>query len=321
MKKIILHIGRHKSGTSSIQKFLSESESLLKQNSILYPSLYRNGVAHHPLAGLLKNSQIRKLNEFELTKLINEIRAEIQEVLADDFDVVVFSSEAFQNCNPKYLYRVFSDLGCNIQVACYFRDQASYLASAYNQKVHANIYDKSLSEFKEHFGGNYMAFADSWAGFFSDFNARVFNRKYLYKQNVIDDFFLNFLNLEIPEIHEVLELKNKEQNISLSSDVLSFKLELNRRINRGEVSLEILKTEVENLYQTLAKMSMNDSSGKFVLDKKSFLDISEQFKEHNKEFSSKYLHNIPLEFNSPGKGLSALPDARFEELYQEMMNL
>ena len=320
MKKIILHIGRHKSGTSSIQRFLSESVSLLEENSILYPAVFRKGFAHHRLAGLLKRTEVRKLSADELTERVGSIRCQLHEILESQYEVFVFSSEAFQNCNPKVVHRVFSNLGCDIHVACYFRDQASYLASAYNQKVHANIYDIPLDEFVDRFGGYYMKFADNWAEFFSGFSAKVFNRNQLYKQNVIDDFFRNFLCLEIPELDVFQELKNRDQNISLSAEILSFKLELNKRVKRGQVSLENLKPEANNLYQALAKMSGIDNSGKFSLNAELFSKIKQKFEEHNASFSSKYLNDVPLEFSAPGKGLPIITESRFEEIYREIFD-
>lgn len=317
MKKIVLHIGRHKSGTSSIQKFLAECTPFLEKHGILYPSIFRKGIAHHRLAGLLKRAEVRKLSADEFTTRVAEIRAEIVKLLESDHKVIVFSSEALQNCNPKHVQRVFSGLGVQIEVACYFRDQVSYLASSYNQKVHAKLYDVALEHHEEKFVGDYMKFADNWAACFSNFQARVFHRKQLYKNNVIDDFFQHYLGLEIPDEDNLQGLKNKDQNVSLTAEILSFKLELNKRILGGQISLDQLKPEIKSLYQALAKKSALNKDDKFALNRESTLNVISKCEEHNKAFSKKYLHNVPLVFSEPGNGLPILSEDRFKELYRE----
>ena len=54
LKRVILHIGRHKSGTSSIQHCLNRNVDLLSAAGILYPKHGRGGrVAHHDIAKAL----------------------------------------------------------------------------------------------------------------------------------------------------------------------------------------------------------------------------------------------------------------------------
>ena len=48
--KVVLHIGRHKTGTTSIQKFLHANSDELKSYGLYYPkNTYPNKFAHHDL--------------------------------------------------------------------------------------------------------------------------------------------------------------------------------------------------------------------------------------------------------------------------------
>lgn len=56
--KLYLHCGFPKTGTTALQKWLSNNEKLLEEHNLYYPSEFRDheGIAHHCLNGLLSNS-------------------------------------------------------------------------------------------------------------------------------------------------------------------------------------------------------------------------------------------------------------------------
>ena len=58
--KFILHVGTHKTGTTSIQKYCRKNEDVLKEESILYPNFDVIGkpkrYAHHEVAHALADS-------------------------------------------------------------------------------------------------------------------------------------------------------------------------------------------------------------------------------------------------------------------------
>lgn len=46
-KRVFIHIGLHKTGTSSIQQFLTANRDVLERNRVLYPAGISGGQAHH----------------------------------------------------------------------------------------------------------------------------------------------------------------------------------------------------------------------------------------------------------------------------------
>lgn len=50
MANIVIHIGRHKSGTSALQDMLFSSKELLEKEGWYYPATGMKNIAHHGLA-------------------------------------------------------------------------------------------------------------------------------------------------------------------------------------------------------------------------------------------------------------------------------
>lgn len=83
MKKIIIHAGPHKTGSTYIQKLLHNNRALLMQNKISYPNAYYLFLGHHYL--------LNALNGIEKPEIIySTISKE-----AVDSDYIILSSENF----------------------------------------------------------------------------------------------------------------------------------------------------------------------------------------------------------------------------------
>lgn len=91
MQELILHIGRHKSGTSSLQDYLFSNQNNLATQGVLYPNAGLAGkIAHHDLAKFLNQ------NSMDVNKYRNLKRRFRQETKG--FEHIIVSSEEFQNC-------------------------------------------------------------------------------------------------------------------------------------------------------------------------------------------------------------------------------
>ncbi len=100
MKTIILHIGRHKSGTTSLQKSFWGNRDVLQKNGIYYPSSSRRECAHHLFSEELHQDNVLEqgLEKIIKSDVINYLMEEIQK---NNSDTILLSSEGFQNCNSK----------------------------------------------------------------------------------------------------------------------------------------------------------------------------------------------------------------------------
>ena len=129
--KLVLHIGRHKSGTSSLQHFLSTRREKLDWDGILYPFAgSTNRIAHHALANACNPKQT---DDSALTSIIRDLQKEI----SGHHHTVLISSEAFQNITElQRLYGLMDTLAPKkVRVICYVREHLDYAISGYRQLV------------------------------------------------------------------------------------------------------------------------------------------------------------------------------------------
>ena len=135
--KLILHIGNHKCGSTSIQHALLANRDTLLNASILYPNSGLIGCAHHHLPFSVrgqptgfKTNDHPKSFEFFIQQIINEAKE-------NDIDTIVVSSEEFmafsiENIDAIKKYLVNFD---SIVIIAYLRNQVDLIESAYKFNV------------------------------------------------------------------------------------------------------------------------------------------------------------------------------------------
>lgn len=206
MKKLYIHIGFGKTGTTSIQSLMSKRQSELLEHGVLYPSVGQDG-GHHLLAPIgLQNIS------GDLTDIYTELLKEIDDA---SVSTIVISSENFAFAQPSFiedLKKKFQKY--SIKIVFYVRDQVPLIESTYLewQKV-GNKYDENIRLFfLEHkLSFDFMIRIDPWAQNFGSENiiARFYDRK-LINQNVCVDFF-NVIGIS----GGIVEDKIVEENPSL----------------------------------------------------------------------------------------------------------
>ncbi|EAJ1640349.1 hypothetical protein CG361_07665, partial [Campylobacter jejuni] len=149
-----LHIGMPKTGTTSIQTFLTKNKFLLLKQNYLYPeSILEWGHQHITLVWIIKSLKLNKKLLFlkkEYKQILINFRKELQENKNKN---VILSTEGltWDFNNPTYvkiLYKILKLLGFNtIKIIVYLRQQEDMLSSLYseNTKGNYNIFNGSLS--------------------------------------------------------------------------------------------------------------------------------------------------------------------------------
>jgi hypothetical protein len=219
MKKVILHIGRHKSGTSSLQGFLHTNSDILKEMGVLYPNTGRGKqVAHHRLASFLERPECD-------SKEYQQLKAQLK-LEASNFDSIIISSEGFQNCKDlDGLRDFFGDY--HLHVVVYFREILDYLQSAYAQSVQNTNESRDFELYAEQTKLNYQAFYNRWAEIADSISAHYFHRSALKNQDIIDDF-LSISGLDLQKSKSEFKQLEGEANPSIGGNLLYFKLHYNR---------------------------------------------------------------------------------------------
>jgi len=230
MKKLFLHIGAGKTGSSALQIWLYKNHKKLKKQGINYP---------------IFDQKIK--SDYQITAgngvfLINKLREGCLEELFDSFkkdkDSLLFSSETFQILTDKelnFLKDIAITYGYDITIVFYVRDLYDMLYSSYQQLIKRHLYFKSFEEF-------------------------VLNIKSMQQFDVLYEYETIFKNIKIVHYDSFLDIGIEKP----FCEVLGVEMNLlepmeKRKVNR---SLDVFETEllknVNKMY--LEELKEQDSS-------------------------------------------------------------
>lgn len=285
MKKLILHIGRHKTGTSSLQRFLVENRGNLENHNIYYPNGGIQGFGHHLIAKSLsrKEMKLKNLDKVLQKPLFIDFLRELNR--KKDSHNIVLSSEAFQNCNPIHVAEVFSSF--NVEIHVYLREHASYLLSSYAQSVQATSNYMTLAEYEENvFHADYEKFINQWYEAFgrTSVNVYLFDKAHLTNGDIVQDFLKRILGFNESSRGKFI-YSAKDQNPSLGGRLVEFKRLLNKNgIADGKGDSEI--------YQALKKMTLIDKyQDKIRMDKDIYYNLDKKYSEGNSRLSTEIFND------------------------------
>ena len=139
MADLILHVGLHRTGSTSVQGALTASREKLRSRGVLYPHAGSIGFTHHGLCFALGGKTDTPWGPLPpLDQLLSELQAEIT---ASRCHTVLISSEEFRRlCHENSpavdkAIRRFLALFSHVRIICYLRHQIPYIDSAYRISV------------------------------------------------------------------------------------------------------------------------------------------------------------------------------------------
>ena len=266
---IFLHIGRHKTGTSSIQHYFKENYEFFVKRNLNYIT-DENNKAFHYVPNILREENYSKELMMDVNK---QIRYETKNINKN----FLYSSEAFQNCSPSKINQIFQNTGHELVVIAYFREPISYYISSYKQRVH-NVYlieDFSTYAKKHQSLTKYIEFYKKWEKSFSNIIVKNFDRSIFKNNNLIHDF----ISIVIPKVkYDDLPSNQPNKNKSLNDFDLLFKLILNNLFI--EKKLTLIKRG--KLYENLPDMFSRDLSNsvkRFYLNQRNLHQITKNSKQ------------------------------------------
>jgi hypothetical protein len=142
-KRIFLHCGLHKTGTTSLQRFLHSNRSLLTDSGYAYPKSGLFSYAHHNLAWELVDDERFSASRGNIAELLREISCTHQHVIlsSEDFEGCIAGTAAFHNFTND-----LKRLNLRPIVIVYLRSQDCYASSLYFQLLQHG-YNCDFSEF------------------------------------------------------------------------------------------------------------------------------------------------------------------------------
>lgn len=127
MKKILIHAGHGKTGSSAIQKFLNQNREPLKSNGIWYPAhrMERGGLSSGNYQAILRDNGKggQEVDPEKIKRLLQNFEASEASIMLLSSEVFFLRMSAIAKAIPKARFIV------------YLRDPLSYAESAYNQMV------------------------------------------------------------------------------------------------------------------------------------------------------------------------------------------
>ena len=189
MKTLLIHIGYHKTATSSLQKFFYLNSKALAQAGVNYAKTGLEGFSHGELANCLKPERRNQPQSKALWAAL------LSEVSDSSCPVTLVSSECFLEAKdmPIVVASVLSDDVC-VKLICYLRPQLEWLESVYNEiiKDPYRRYIGDIAEMRElRFGWHdYYSVLRLWSDEFGadSVSARPFQRCQLKGQSIYQDF-------------------------------------------------------------------------------------------------------------------------------------
>lgn len=307
MKKVVLHIGRHKSGTTALQDFLAGNTRWLEKNGFEYLNILRRDTAHHELSEPFSRHKLTEVAPAILQKMINKVREQILLTSQNNLTLII-SSEAFQNCDPNVIRQIFPEDKFDVQIVCYFRDQVSYLTSSFAQVVHAELKVIDLEKYIKVFNANYWSFLSQWNENFSNMIIRPFSSKDLLNGDIVDDFCQEVLHLK-PE-----DEKRYSSNPSINRRYIAFKLMYNQKYQAGELDKIF---DPGKLYTLLGIFSEKDELGKLKLTNTQAKFVVDKYAESNKMFYDKFIPNYNFQYQQGNdeENLYKMNEDEFWRLY------
>jgi hypothetical protein len=238
--KLLIHIGSHKTGSTSIQHFCTLNRELLKSHGYLYPKNPDSAYVPNYLAAQLAKGQGDRTAEY-----LSKVR---EQAKRRKCHTVIISAESFYGMTWFFLdtpgrtregdywqseARLIEEMRkcCKgfdeIKIACYLRPQDEYAVSLYNQFVKNNFgISDSFQEWAEKAKPifDYERHIRLWENVFG-LDAISLRNYSTSKHDLSRDFCEKFL---IPDCFNKAEHKEFRSNLRLSRDVLEFKRIFNR---------------------------------------------------------------------------------------------
>ncbi|MCB0399592.1 MAG: hypothetical protein KDD26_08230 [Winogradskyella sp.] len=288
IKSIYIHIGTHKTGTSSIQKTLIENQGILKKEGAKYINLYNFEQAQAIMELEEEDSDIS-------LKLQNFLNSQVSEI----YNKYIICCE-YLSGNPKKLYqnsltiakvlhKSLSDFD-EKKIFVALREQEQFIQSIYTQYVHQGE-DFSIDTFLDETklkNIKWTQFVQNYQSVFGSHNLICvpYDQKVLERRNVLNLFG------EFCDILFLKDLNLKTLNHGYSKEAMEIAKACNPELNKEE--------------QKILRYVLQENFGKQVfsrydlLDKNKIEDLNAFFKVDNEKLFQDYMSGFGLtNFSNP----------------------
>lgn len=281
MKRLYLHIGRGKTGTTAIQAFLSRNRATLEPRGVhyIYAGEWDLGIGHQAFA---KSFVTDPPDFMKPPRNPEAVRAAIAaEVAASRAPSILLSSENLTLADPTSLASFAEECGIeDVRVIFFGRSQDEVAESQYNQLVKLCRYEMPFADYLATEMGevDYSAMLDPWAATFGP--ERIIARIYdAGGQTVIDDF-LSCLPLR--DSGDPFDRTRGDDNESVGF----LALQIYRKLN----GFELDEQERQALYGALHEALRSRDVPALLFSAADAQSYRDRFRDSNRRFLREYLN-------------------------------
>lgn len=292
-KKLFIHVGTHKAGSTTIQNLLNrESEALLEEGICYFGRFF-------PISRIMRTMEV--YDEELVTNFQKEVQERISTYGKNGIHTYVTSNEKFSGHKmlaysnapviAKTLHDVFAPFDFNIKIIIYVRRQDKYLESMYAQKIKSLAsfsFQEFLGEIEDLHAYQWDSFIDVFADEFGKENiiVRSFDRKYLPQKSSLIRGFGKIIGSKHLENYTYSTVKNR----GYSRDVLEVARIANKHLDRKEKKV---------LREVFRELDLPKGSNNFFTDKER-ANLLSFYEESNKKVVQKYFDDDKMDlFSEP----------------------
>lgn len=144
MKKLFLHVGCGKTGSSALQVWLSQNSENLKAHGILYPMHNRKPLGDYTISSGNGTNLFKAISKGNIEGYFKNLDLDI------GCDKLLYSSEILQQLTEEQsltLNRVTKEFGFDVHIIAYVRDVYDMTYSSYQQLVKRHTFTNRFDEF------------------------------------------------------------------------------------------------------------------------------------------------------------------------------
>ena len=232
MSKLIVHIGRPKTGTSYLQNFLKKNKDFLYKEGFNYITFDKASMNLNKIFKNLIRSVYNRLEEAKKLEAIESAKNHLKQNILND-KVSIISSEAISNLDKNVFDEIFKNY--KVLIVAYIRNELDFLASSYCQYIASNWdnldFGSYISPLRLNISSN-----DTFVKKIENFKCnsiiiRKYSKNCLVDRNIAKDFITNVLKINLNTNN--FDFNEIYKNISISDEVVEFKRQLVQRSYSG----------------------------------------------------------------------------------------
>lgn len=292
--RLFLHIGTHKTGTTSIQRFCTANRDELAEVGLLYPALGLGGYpahyAHHRLAHATAGRD--DVMEIEhVTHFLDLVRSEVRPGQSVLISAEPYYRHRIRNANGNQSVREYVELvgqlyeGFAVTVLVMLRRQDLLLEAFYAEHVMATPYTEDIATFHRSRQRllDYRRRLANWADVFGAANIWIRPFEPSLMDHPVEREFLEWMGIEWSDDFAI----GRRHNETPSRTFVEFKRMMNDPLQQSAAANTTLRQWVENLERE--RIPGIPDLGKYYLNPEQRLALMARYEEDNKAVAATYL--------------------------------